>query len=1029
MADHIDVFISSTSRDLLEYREAVKESILSWNMYPIDMADFNASDSNALQVCYDKVQEAEVFIGIYAHRYGYAPDAEVTYTKKDGTVGRGDGVTGITHWEYVWAKERGIPMLFYVVDEEMDWKTKFVDDDRKPLKTFKEMIGKHHVWGTFTTSDNLGIQVSTGLAEWMGKNKINVGEGVLETFNDYRLDRIKEWSQPRYQIDKRFVNLTLMIDQGEEADKRWTVEERRFTELGEVFAKRVDDKAFVLLGAPGSGKSTLLRHLQLDMSRKAVESGDDHTVTFFIQLNSYRPSEGTPQQWLKTQWKERYPKLSALDTLLSEGRMFLMLDAVNEMPHTSIAHYHELVGMWREFTRRVVEMGNRVIYSCRTLDYGAVLSSKDLPVPQIDIQNMNDGQVKEFLGAYLPAQAERVWEELKGASHLDLFRTPYFLKLLCDQVETYQSIPKDRAALFTGFVRRVLKREIEGENKLFKPNGLLTDRDHMKISQEMWRDDYELPEQGLILNKIAWLAYTMQEKGLSTETAQVRIQYDAACDLLKHERDADILKAGVALNVLDEELQKSEILFFHQLLQEFFAARQLAKYPKAGLVSSAWQVDEVKPSLEEVLESLPSNDPLPSLPQTGWEETTLLATLMTEKPMDFVREISAVNLPLAGRCAVSLGENCPGELKAELQQALIGRTQDEKADVRARIAAGLALGLLGDPRFERKKGKYGEYLMPPLVRIEGGEYPMGVEGSDYQSERPAHTVKLEAYELGQFPVTNAEYRLFMEAGGYEEERWWETEEAQAWRRGEGSSEGSKQQFRETYEVLQGMSDAQLQAMVPARFTSEQAEVMIHVKHLSRSELEAMLEEQYPSGVIYREPRYWEDSNYNNPSQPVVGVSWYEARAYCKWLSAQMGREIDLPSEAQFEAAARGKSGRMYPYGMRFDVSKGNTFESHIRRTTPVGIFGNGTPEGIMDLSGNAYTWTLSVYDLEQFAYPYRADDGRENIRSSGKRVLRGGSFSGDQFDARSVYRGYHNPNSGGSSYGFRVCCCPHLLRL
>ena len=397
--------------------------------------------------------------------------------------------------------------------------------------------------------------------------------------------------------------------------------------------------------------------------------------------------------------------------------------------------------------------------------------------------------------------------------------------------------------------------------------------------------------------------------------------------------------------------------------------------------------------------------------------------------MEFVREISAVNLPLAGRCAVSLGENCPGELKGELQQALIGRTQDEKADVRARIAAGLALGLLGDPRFERKKGKYGEYLMPPLVRIEGGEYPMGVEGSDYQDERPAHTVKLEAYELGQFPVTNAEYRLFMEAGGYEEERWWETEEAQAWRRGEGSSEGSKQQFRETYEVLQGMSDAQLQAMVPARFTSEQAEVMIHVKHLSRSELEAMLEEQYPSGVIYREPRYWEDSNYNNPSQPVVGVSWYEARAYCKWLSAQMGREIDLPSEAQFEAAARGKSGRMYPYGMRFDVSKGNTFESHIRRTTPVGIFGNGTPEGIMDLSGNAYTWTLSVYDQEQFAYPYRADDGRENIRSSGKRVLRGGSFDSLQDLARSVYRYFNDPGSDGSYYGFRVCCCPHLLRL
>ncbi len=99
---------------------------------------------------------------------------------------------------------------------------------------------------------------------------------------------------------------------------------------------------------------------------------------------------------------------------------------------------------------------------------------------------MDDEQVQAFLHAYLPDSASHVWQELKGASHLELFRTPFFLKLLCDQVETYQTVPKDRAALFTGFVRQVLKREMERSNPLFLPNGLVSERDHRKISLKQW---------------------------------------------------------------------------------------------------------------------------------------------------------------------------------------------------------------------------------------------------------------------------------------------------------------------------------------------------------------------------------------------------------------------------------------------------------------------------------------------------------------------------------------------------------------
>src|SRR5262249_25503159 len=139
------------------------------------------------------------------------------------------------------------------------------------------------------------------------------------------------------------------------------------------------------------------------------------------------------------------------------------------------------------------------------------------------------------------------------------------------------------------------------------------------------------------------------------------------------------------------------------------------------------------------------------------------------------------NLPLAARCATSPEVKISPELKREIQDELIKRTQDMKADLRARIAAGEALGLIGDPRFELRTGPHGAYLLPPLVDIPGGTYPIGEDGGDYDDEKPAHSVELAPFQIGQFPATNAEYKLFIDAGGYENEQWWDTPEALAWR--------------------------------------------------------------------------------------------------------------------------------------------------------------------------------------------------------------------------------------------------------
>ena len=155
---------------------------------------------------------------------------------------------------------------------------------------------------------------------------------------------------------------------------------------------------------------------------------------------------------------------------------------------------------------------------------------------------------------------------------------------------------------------------------------------------------------------------------------------------------------------------------------------------------------------------------------------------------------------------------------------------------------------------------------------------------------------------------------------------------------------------------------------------------------------------------------------------MVGVCWYEARAYCNWLSSVTGEGYRLPTEVEFEAAARGREGRRFSYGNEFDSARCNTFESHLRRTTPVGVFANVTPEGAYDLSGNAYTWTSTIYDEEKFRYPWQPDQREDQGDAGSRRLVRGGSWNSFRGVARAAYRGYDHPALRNYRYGFRVVC-------
>jgi formylglycine-generating enzyme required for sulfatase activity len=192
--------------------------------------------------------------------------------------------------------------------------------------------------------------------------------------------------------------------------------------------------------------------------------------------------------------------------------------------------------------------------------------------------------------------------------------------------------------------------------------------------------------------------------------------------------------------------------------------------------------------------------------------------------------------------------------------------------------------------------------------------------------------------------------------------------------------------------------------------------------------------QYRAFVLatgHEEPEGW--TNRTPPrgeeDHPVVHVSWYDARDYCLWLSEVTGRGYGLPSEAEWEKGARGTDGRIHLWGDRWDATRCKSGEGDLAETTSVHAYPQGaSPYGVLDMTGNVWEWTRSLWgrgENPDYRYPYRANDGRENLAAGQKivRVLRGGAFF-DDGSGRCAFRTGPEPYREDEDIGFRVVVRP-----
>lgn len=171
---------------------------------------------------------------------------------------------------------------------------------------------------------------------------------------------------------------------------------------------------------------------------------------------------------------------------------------------------------------------------------------------------------------------------------------------------------------------------------------------------------------------------------------------------------------------------------------------------------------------------------------------------------------------------------------------------------------------------------------------------------------------------------------------------------------------------------------------------------------------------------WTEPRFWRDVRFNTANQPVVGVSWYECIAFCLWLSDVSGEKIMLPTEQQWQRAAQGDDGRMYPWRGGFDKNNANTGESQIGKTTVVDAYPSAaSPFGVLDMGGNVYEWCLTEFYSGSNALDETiAKHPEEKLV---QRVLRGCSFEDNFVRASVTNRDFNEPDYRLDDFGFRIC--------
>lgn len=738
-------------------------------------------------------------------------------------------------------------------------------------------------------------------------------------------------------------------------------------------------RRFVVSGDPGSGKSTFLRytalsHLNEDGERLPLLLG---LKDFGVWLADHQGKQGDLlSAWAGSVYGDQGLDQAALYARSGRGKLLWLLDGLDEIFDQAIRlRAAEIIGLW--FAGR--GEADHLLLTTRphALDQEGILANLGSNEHQARVLPLDTNDQKLFLEKWFevvyeeaPEQGETVrddlWQALEHQPLLAPIRgNPLLLGTVATIYHQGNRLPERRADLYDKAVKILLTQRFGQRAGGSEEQVRRLEKGLEVVARKMFASGEvrEVREADFLLSLAQGYGPEHEQDWQSLELLRLARRLGSHSGLLTMRGDPPVYS------------------FTHLGFQEYLAAGaffdddQRLEHLEAHLDDGAWR-EVILLTAGRLFRSAPKG-----------QGAAFLEELCARCCGD---ELVVPRLVLAMRAAV---EAPPGNLPGILREKLIANavraleTEAREDPEKYRVALGHALGRLGDPRLGMAKPERWVWVQP-------GNFEMGRK-SKYPNEQPVHRVSFErGFYLGRFPVTNGEYAAFIDAGGYQDKRWW-CNEGWAWRQLDDAA------FKKCFDDL-------------------------------KQRYETIREEWRPYFKPGNRPLWWADARFNGSNQPVGGVSWFEAEAYCRWLTEQFRENppvwwrpefrVTLPSEAEWEFAARGTSGRTYPWSVGEPDGTRTNYDERLGLTSPVGIYPKGaTPEGLLDMVGNVWEWCRDPWDPNAYTKRRHGAEDPFSEGDSDRRCMRGGTWHDDPRTLAAAFRNCLWARGRGPSIGFRCC--------